>query len=111
MPGTAKNSLGQGVQRDRASKHDTNQRVGERVSADVPQAVENLHARDTGIIENQRNAQFCKRPDEYDGGACEESRLNERKRDLEESSESNTAEIFCGFFHRWIDVRQSSNGI
>ncbi len=111
VAGPPEDALAHGIDEDRADQHDRDQRVGERVSADVLPAVENLDAGDPRVVEHERRPQLREDPDEHDRAAGEESGMDERERDLPEPAKARAAEVLGGLLHRGIDVRQRGDGV
>ena len=103
--------LPSGVEQHGAREHDDHERVRERIVADVLQAVVNLHRHHPGVVKDQRHAEFGERPDEDDGGAGEQARVDQRQRDAPEAPQARAAEVGGGLLHGRIDVGQRRDGV
>ena len=107
----AEKSLAERVEQHRAHEHHGDECIGKRIAANVLQAVINLHRGHARVVEDQRDAEVGEGPDEHDGAAGKEARLDQRQGDLEKPPEARAPEVFGGLLHRRVDVGQGSNRV
>ena len=107
----AEETLAERIEHYRAEQHDGDKGVGERIAANVLEAVENLHRRHAGVVEDERHAEVGERPDENDGTAGEEAGLDQRQGDPPEAAQAGATEIFGSLLHGRVDVGQCRDGV
>ena len=111
MAGAAEEAFADGVECDGGGEQHGDEGEGERVAANVFEAVKNLDAGDLRVVEDEGRAEFREGPDEDDGAAGEEAGHNERQRDFPKTAEAGAAEILGGFLHRGVNVGEGGDGV
>jgi hypothetical protein len=111
VAGAAKNPLSHRINEDRARDHHGDERIRERVAANILQSREDLHAGDLRIVKDERRAELGEHPDENDRRAREQPRLDEGKGDLPEAAQPRAAEVLSRLLHGGVDVGEGRDGV
>ena len=109
--GAPEGELAGGVEEDGRGEHDGDQGVGERVAADVLDAVEDLNGGNAGEVKHQGDAEFGERPDKDDGPAGKEAGHDEGEGDAEKFAQPGAAEVLGRLLHGGVDVGEGGDDV